>query len=181
MDLYIDELTASVLPWPLWAVALLWFVLFVASHALHRQAQRVSEAQNHIKVPSGLSKSSPGKLVISQFLFACVVFAIGAFLGPVGCAFFAGGWVIATAVAATSNLRSLLFFRELARQNAAAGSLELSAPLAIREQAAQLAAAVVLCLVAGLLVPHLSLLGGAFFLASLAAGYVRRAREPERA
>jgi hypothetical protein len=174
--LYIDELTASVLPWPYWVVVLLWATLFAASHALHLRAQSLTEAQAHIRVPTGLGTSPPRRLIISQLFFACAVFALGVLLGPVGFAFFGGGWVIATGVAATSNLRSVLLFRELGRRDAATGSLALSAQAAIREQAAQLAAAVVFCLVVALLVPHVSLLGGAFFLAALAAGYVRRAR-----
>jgi ABC-type dipeptide/oligopeptide/nickel transport system permease subunit len=73
------------------------------------------------------------------------------------------------------NLQGLLSARALARPNAATGVLTFSTASAFRHMAHRLVGGACASLIAGVAVAHLALLGGAFFLASMAIGYRRRA------
>jgi len=55
----------------------------------------------------------------------------------------------------------------------------MSSALLIRHRAHLQLGAALFCLVAGLLLPHLALLGGALIVGSAGLGYLRRARRAE--
>src|SRR5437762_9865105 len=81
-----------------------------------------------------------------------------------------------SAVSIPLNLRSILFLRALSEPGAAKGSVTLSNHLAVKDHAFQLFGAAAFCLLLGILVAHLALLGGAFFLSATALGYLRKAK-----
>ena len=81
------------------------------------------------------------------------------------------------AVSITLNLRSILFLRALSQPGAAKGSVTLSNHSAVKDLAFQFFGAAAFCLFLGILLAHLALLGGAFFLSATAFGYLRKAKE----
>lgn len=175
MDAYLNELMSSTMPLPVWAICLLWLILFASANLLFVKGRALSNAQNFFVIsgPRPLHDLSP-RLILFQALFAAVVFTSSLFLGGPAFVLLAGGWVILSAVSTAINLRSLLYFRALSLQGAADGSVTLSAQLSAKNQAFQLFAAATLCLCAGILVAHLALLGGALFLTATATGILRK-------
>lgn len=180
MDGYVAALLASTPPLPIWALALLWAVLLSCSYALLSRSQRLRTAQSLVFFPAGLEVRPSPLLFASRAVVATAVFVSAWLLGAWASVFLAGGWCIAAAVAMTSNLRSVLYFRSLSVPDGASGRIEYSAPLARRNQGAELSAAALLSLLVGLLLPHLALLGAAFFLAAGAPGCFRKARALSR-
>src|SRR5437762_8780286 len=81
-----------------------------------------------------------------------------------------------SAVSIPLNFRSILFLRSLSEPGAAKGSVTLSNHLAVKDHAFQLFGAAAFCLLLAILVAHLSLFGGAFFLSATAFGYLRKAK-----
>jgi hypothetical protein len=100
---------------------------------------------------------------------------VASFLGDIGFAILAGGWVVTTAASIGSNLRSALFLRALMESGAASGSVSFSARLALRDSSFQLFGVAALVLALGILLAQLALLGGALFIAASGVGYLRRA------
>src|SRR6266496_3846211 len=83
-------------------------------------------------------------------------------------------FVVTSAVSISLNLRSILFLRSLSQPGAARGSVTFSNHLAVKDLAFQLFGAAAFCLILGILLAHLALFGGAFFLLATAFGYLRR-------
>ena len=97
-------------------------------------------------------------------------------LGRAAFVFFAGGMIVASACGVGLSAQGLLTARALARPDAVNGAVTFSTASAFRHMAHRAAGAAVPCLLMGLVLAHLALLGGAFFLASTASGYLRKAR-----
>jgi Na+/pantothenate symporter len=177
LDGYLEELEMSTLPLPLWGVALLWFVIFVAGHVMFRRARVVAQSQSILKTgdPITVAKSSTPKFIVLQLFFAIAIFTASHFIGGPAYAFLAGGWVVTTTASVAVNITSLLFVRALAKPEAATGSVTFSNPLVMRESAYYFFGLSVFCLIVGILTAHLSVLGGAFFIAATGLGYLRKA------
>jgi hypothetical protein len=176
VDRYLASLFASTLPAPIWALALLWLLLLLCSYVLLSWGQRLRAAQSCISFPAGLQPRLSVRLFTTRVALAFAVFLAADLLGGPSSVFFAGGWWIMTAVTLSSNLRSALFLQALAEPRNARGNTEYSPRFARRTQATELSSAALLCLLLGLLLPHLALLGAALFLAAAALGYFRKAR-----
>lgn len=177
MSPYFSQLLASTWPWPFWTLPVTWLLLFTASHALHSQSRQASAAQGFLKTAVSSTQAPFARQALLQILFASVVMTLGWTLGTFGTALLAGGLVFAMAWSTSCNLRALLFLRALSRPDAASGSLAFSGAQVLRGQAAEFAAGALYCFVAGLLMAHLSLLGGALILGATGMGYVRKAQD----
>lgn len=117
------------------------------------------------------------KLTVFQILFSSAIFTFAAFVGGAFLVFFAGGWLVITAVSIPLNLRSVLFLRALSQPDAATGSVILSNRLAVQDAAFKMLGMASFCLLLGLVVAHLALLGGGLFLSATAIGYLRKSKK----
>jgi hypothetical protein len=154
-----------------------WLTLFLANHWVARATRAANDAQHSLTVAdwAPLRRGFQPRYVAAQVLIAGVVFFLAAQLGEPGYVFLAGGFIVAIVYAFALNLQGLLSARALARPNAATGVLTFSTASAFRHMAHRLVGGACASLIAGVAVAHLALLGGAFFLASMAIGYRRRA------
>jgi len=84
--------------------------------------------------------------------------------------------IIASAFGLGLTAQGLLTALALASPGAVNGSVTFSTASAFRHMAHRAAGAALACLLAGLALAHLALLGGALFLASAASGSLRKAR-----
>lgn len=177
MDTYLASLFDSELPFDPWVAALTWLVLFVANQGCARSARAAHDAQKFISVEDwgALRRGFEPKYMLAQLLLASGVFVFGFFLGRPAFAFFAGGLIVAKTCALSLNVQSIFSARALAVSGAAEGSVTLSTALALRQAAQRLGCSALACLLMGLVVLHLALLGGALILASGAWGFLRRA------
>lgn len=178
MEHYVTSLLESDLPFGPLAAAVAWATLFIANHWIVVSARRANDAQHLVAVEdwSALNRSSEPRRVVVQVAYGGIVFACALFLGGFAYVFFAGGLIVALALAIGLNLQGLLSARDLARPNVATGLLSFSTEGALRRMAHRTIGVALTALVAGLLLAHMALLGGAFFLFPLAMGYRRRAR-----
>ena len=178
MRTYLAQLEASTIPFPNWAVIIIWLVVFVVANMLMRRSRALSRAQNVIATETepGLIKPESLKLTLARLILTAAIFACASLLGGPVFVFLAGGWVVLAAVSCSLNLRRVLYLRAFSGLGAATGSITLSARFAVKDAAFQLLAAATLCLVLGILLAHLALLGGALFLASTGAGYLRKTK-----
>jgi hypothetical protein len=157
LENYVTFLFESKLPFEPWFAAPAWVVLFLANHWIVRR---------------GLEP----KYIVAKILFAGIVFLFALLLGGSAFVFFAGGLIVAMACGLALNVQGLLSARALARPNAVNGSLTFSTASAFRHMAHRVSGGALACLLVGLALAHLALLGGALFLASTASGYLHRAR-----
>ena len=178
METYLSELKASTIPLPQWGIVILWFIIFASAHVLFRKSRALSRAQEFVVTggPPKLVREQSLRLTLVQVLFSAAIFAYASFFGGSIFVFFAGGWVVTTAVSIPLNLRSILFLRALSQPGAAKGSVTLSSHLAVKDQAFELFGAAAFCLLLGIIFAHLALFGGAFFLSATAFGYLRKAK-----
>jgi hypothetical protein len=178
LEKYVTSLLESELPFDAWVAALVWVALFLANHWTARSTRAANDAQTFIAVEdwSALRRGYEPKYIVAQVLFAGIVFLFAWLLGRSAFAFFAGGLIVAMAYGLALNVQGLLSARALARANAASGVLTFSTPSAFRHMAHRVTGGALGCLLMGLALAHLALLGGALFLASTAGGYFRRAR-----
>lgn len=178
MQTYIDELLESTLPFEPSVAALIWVALFVASRWIAQSLRAANDAQHAVTVEdwSVLRRSLEPKYVVAQVLVAGIVFLLALMLGRAAFVFFAGGMIVASACGVGLSAQGLLTARALARPDAVNGAVTFSTASAFRHMAHRAAGAAVPCLLMGLVLAHLALLGGAFFLASTASGYLRKAR-----
>ncbi len=177
MDTYLTTLLESELPFGPWAFALTWVLLFAANHWIAGRARVANDAQTFIEVEdwAALRRGFSPLYAAARVLYAACVFAISLGLGNAAFAFLFGGLVVATANALALNAQGLLNARVMARADAATGRLRFSTASAIRHNANRVTGAAIACLVIGLVLAQLALLGGAFFLAAMAIGHLRRA------
>jgi len=181
LDDYLTDLEYSSLAFPLWGVALLWLAVFVLSHILFRKTRRLIEQQALVKLEglAVLGRASSPRFIAAQVGMATAIFALGHYIGGIFVPLYAGGWLLTTCASLVSNLQSYFYVRAITRRGAAAGSLTITQALAYRENAFLLCGMAVFCLVGGLLLAHLALLGGALFIGASALGNLRRARQAE--
>ncbi|HXT42000.1 MAG TPA: hypothetical protein VN887_18470 [Candidatus Angelobacter sp.] len=177
MQTYFSELDASTIPLAPWVIAIIWLIIFASAHVLSRKSSALSRAQGFF-----ISGGSPVpirtqslRLILVQVLLSAAIFAYASFFGGPFFAFFAGGWVVATAISIPLNLRSILFLKALSKPGAAKGSVTLSNRLAVKDCAFKLFGAAAFCLLLGILMAHLAFFGAAFFLSATAFGYLRKA------
>ena len=177
METYISELESSTIVLPAWGVVIFWLIIFASAQVLFRTARAFSQAQDFVVTggPPQLVREQSLGLSLVQVSIAAAIFAFASFFGGPVFVFFAGGWVVTSAVSISLNLRSILFLRALSQPGAARGSVTLSNHLAVKDLAFQLFGAAAFCLILGILLAHSALFGGAFFLSATAFGYLRRA------
>jgi hypothetical protein len=175
---YLNELLESELPFEPWVAALIWVALFVASRWIAQSLRAANDAQHAVTVEdwSALRRGFEPKYVVAQILVAAIVFLVALLLGGPAFVFFAGGMIVASAFGLGLTAQGLLTARAMARPNAVSGSVTFSKASAFRHMAHRAGGAALACLLTGLVLAHLALLGGAFFLASTASGYLRKAR-----
>ena len=178
MEEYVSSLLESELPFEPWVAGLAWVALFLANHGVARCARAANDAQKFIAVEdwSALRRGFQTRYIVTQVLFSGIVFMLASLLGRSAFAFFAGGLIVRMAWALALNVQGLLSARDLARPNAASGTLTFTTQSAFRHMAHRIAGGAIACLLAGLALAQLALFGGAFFLALTAGGYLRRAR-----
>jgi len=178
LETYITSLLGSQLPFGPWPAAVIWVVLFLANRWIARSLRAANDSQPFIAVEdwNAVRRGAEPKHVLIQILFACLVFLFGLSLGGSAFVFFVGGLIITIVNVFALNVQGLLTARAMADRSAATGALTFSVPLAFRQMAHRLTGGAVACVVAGLALAHLALLGGAFLLASAAIGCQRRAR-----
>jgi hypothetical protein len=178
MESYVTLLLESELPFGHWGAPLVWLTLFLANQWVARAARAANDAQHSLTVEdwTPLRRGFQAKYVAVQVLVGGVVFLLAAQLDESGNVFLAGGFIVAFAYALAQNLQGLLSARALSRPNTASGTLTFSTASAFRHNAHRLFGGACASLVAGLVVAHLALLGGAFFLVSMGIGSWRKAR-----
>lgn len=178
---YLDTLSTSSLPLQWEAVAGLLLVLFLASYVLYRRALAMFRAQAYIVGDNITDAEKRWGWVIpaGQLAYSAAIFLFALYAGGMLFTLLSGGLLVSLLLSATHNLRSILYYRSLALPGAARGTLWMSSALLIRHRAHLQLGAALFCLVAGLLLPHLALLGGALIVGSAGLGYLRRARRAE--
>jgi hypothetical protein len=178
LDNYVTFLFESKLPFEPWFAVLAWLVLFLANHRIARSARVANDSQNFLTVEdwSVLRRGFEPRYIVAKILFASIVFLFALLLGGSAFVFLAGGLIVAMACGLALNVQGLLSVRAIARPNAVNGSLTFSTASAFRHMAHRVGAGALACLLIGLALAHLALLGGALFLAATASGYLRRAR-----
>ena len=182
MGTYVDELLESTLPFEPWVAALIWVALFIASRWIAQSLRAANDAQQAVAVEdwSALRRNLEPKYVVAQVLVAGVVFVLALMLGRAAFVFLAGGMLVASSCGLGLSVQGLFTARALARPNAVGGSVTFSTTSAFRHMAHRAAGAAVACLLIGVVLAHLAMLGGALFLASTGNGYLRKARAHSR-
>jgi len=177
LETYVNELLESELPFEPWVAALIWAALFVASRWIAQSLRAANDAQHAVTVEdwSALRRGHEPKYLVVQIVGAGIVFLVALPLGAPAFVFFAGGMIVALAFGLGLNVQGLLTARALAHPNAVDGSVTFSTASGFRHTAHRAGGAALACLLIGLVLAHLALLGGALFLASTAGGYLRKA------
>jgi hypothetical protein len=178
LETYVNALFESELPFEPWVAALIWVFLFAANRWIARSTRAANDAQHAVAVEdwNALRRGFEPKYVVAQIMVAGIVFLLALLLGGPAFVFLAGGLIVALAFGLGLNLQGLLSARALARPNAVIGSVTFTTASAFRHMAHRAGGAALVCLLTGLVLAHLALLGGALFLASTASGYLRKAR-----
>jgi hypothetical protein len=178
MDAYLEALLSYEVAVPVWTLMLAWLSTFIATHLVVRATRSAFARQQRIAVPNDprLSIASQPKYIAAQVLFAAVIFATCLALGGSFAAFFAGGLVVASAVALGLNYYGLMYARALTKEVSGNGQVQLSTSFAIANGGNQMLGGALACLILGLVLANLSLLGGVLFLGSTGIGYLRKAQ-----
>src|SRR5215831_11700498 len=152
--------------------------LLIANFYLALCLRDANDAQHFVGVEdwTPFRRVSRPKYLLVQIVFVALVFLLGLDGGGAAYVFLAGGVLVFLAFHFGLNLQGLLSARGLAHPSAATGALTYSTPAAFRHMAHRVLGGAVASLVAGLVLGHLALLGGALFLAAAAFGSSRRAR-----
>jgi hypothetical protein len=178
LETYVNALFESELPFEPWVTALIWVSLFAVNRWVARSTRAANDAQHAVTVEdwSALRRGFEPKYVVAQILVAGIVFLVALLLGGSAFVFFAGGLIVALAFGLGLNLQGLLSARAMGRPNAVIGSVTFTTASAFRHMAHRAGGAALACLLTGLVLANLALLGGALFLASTASGHLRKAR-----
>ena len=107
-------------------MALLWLLITIGNNLLLRATSVSARGQSHIiyEGSAGLKQATSLRTLLIQLAFAMVVFATSEWLADdFFSSLYAGGWVIAAAVAFANNLRALLWTKAMARPDYLHGSL----------------------------------------------------------
>jgi hypothetical protein len=179
LEAYVISLLASDLPFDAWFAALAWLALFFANYRVAQATRMANDAQSVLKVEdwNALRRGFEPKNIAAKIVFAAIVFLLASLLGGPAFVLLAGGFIVATAYGVGLNLQGLLSARAMAEPNAVSGSVTFTTASALRHMAQRAAGGALACLLMGLALAHLALLGGALFLAATAHGYVRRAEK----
>jgi len=183
LDDYLTDLEYSSLALPLWAAALLWLVLFVLNHVLILKGRRLMQQQSIIAVADAavLARASSPKIIVLQIVASLFVFVYSNYFGAYCIPILEGGWLLVNGAAFAGSLQSYLYLRAITRQGGVTGSVTISAALAFRERAFYFFGMAFFCLVGGLLLAHLALLGGGILMVSNGLGFLRRAWQAKAA
>jgi hypothetical protein len=171
----------SQLPFGASTIALLWLVLFVANHLVARRVRLWTDAQTLV-VAEGkqqLRRAFQPRYFVLQIVFASGVFLAGFCIGSFAFPFFAGGLLVSVIYTLGLNIQGALAARSMLRGRGVEGALKFSTAFAYRQMAQRMTGGAIVCLLLGLVLPHLALLGGALLLGSTSAGYLRRARQAD--
>ena|ERR1051326_1398637 len=183
MGAYLRAFESNDLPIPALSCALVWCLLYAVAQFLAWRSARLAESSPQMFIlvggPAVPIKKQSWILMCVQLALSAAIFVFGYILGPHGFAFFAGGWVVATAASIPLTLRKVLFHRALLLPGAAAGSVTLSSGLAVKSAAFELLGLAAFVTVLGVCLAHLALLGGALFIGATACGYLRKATASE--
>jgi hypothetical protein len=163
------------------AVAALILLLFVVGYLLERRVTAVFRAQTFIagQGMTEIERRYGSVLWIGQLAFIGIIFAVGLYVGGVFFTFYAGGLITVMLLYTAHSIRSLLYYRALAKPGSVSGSISMSSSMLIRIRAHQCFEGALVCFVAGLALPHAALLGGAFLLGAGGVGYLRRANQAQ--
>ena len=178
METYVNELLASELPFEPWVAALIWVAFLIASRWVAQSLRAANDAQHAVTVEDwgALRRSLEPKDLVVQVLVVGIVFLLASMLGKAAFVFLAGGVIVASAFGLGLSAQGLLTARALALPHAVDGSVTFSTASAFRHMAHRAGGAALACLIIGLVLAHLALLGGALFLASTGNSYLRKAR-----
>ena len=143
-----------------------------------RATQAQLDSQQHLVVSNDevIGRTLKPKYVLGQVVFASIVFAISITFGGAFFMFFAGGFVVATALALGFNYHGLMYVRALHDDSKADGRLSLSVRFVFTNSGHQILGGALACLILGLILQSLALLGGALYLGATGVGYLRRAQ-----
>lgn len=179
MEEYLTYLLGSRLPFEPSVAALVWISLFLANQRVVGAARAANDAQRVIAIEdwNAVRGASDLKHLVAKILLTVIVFIFALLLGQWAFVFFVGGLIAAMAYGLALNVQALGSARAMARPNAVTGTLTFTTASALRHMAHRVGGAALACLLAGLVLAHLALLGGAFLLASAANGYLRKARK----
>lgn len=178
MEKYLNALFASELPFEPWVAALVWVALFIANRWIVGSLRAANDAQHVVGVEdwSALRRGFEPKYLVAKILVAGILFALALRVGRPAFVLVAGGLIVALAFGLGLNVQGLLSARAMARPNAVNGALTFPTASAFRHMAHRAGGSALACLLLGLGLAHLALLGGALLLASAAAGYLRKAQ-----
>jgi hypothetical protein len=173
---YFDALVTSSLPLRWEALAVLLSVLFLVSHDLNRRASRMFRSHSHVVGDNGSEAEKRWGWVLpgGQLIYRAAIFAVALYAGGPIFVLLVGGLLVSLLFSVVHNARTILHYRMLAASGAAQGNLSLSNSSLIHNAHVCLEAAF-FCLLVGLFLPHLALLGGALILGSTGIGCLRSA------
>jgi hypothetical protein len=178
---YVQVLTSSTLPLPTFVVIALAVLLLVASHASQRAALAATAAQDLVRRGTPGADPRPElRLEALRLMSASALIGASLALGPRAFAFFAGGYVLVLCYTLSANLRTVRYMRALAVAGAGEGSIAFPTATVWRARSSEALGAGLFCLLAGLLLAQLALLGAALLLLAMTSGHARRARREER-
>jgi len=174
---YLQTLLSSHLPFAEWLAVALWPVLFLTNRFVGRALNAMADRSTSYTFENRdrLRRGTEPLWVLAQCLFAGSVFTFSLYAGGALFVFLAGGLDVSVICILGLNVQALLSAHAIARPGASEGSLKVSSSYAYRQMAARLYGVAMVCCMLGLLVAHLTLLGGAFFSVATASGYMRRA------
>jgi hypothetical protein len=174
-------LVDSELPFGPWPVAATWLALFAINFRIARRARALNDALTFVSIGdrTALRRGMQPKYVAGQVVFAALVLAIAIVAGGAPFVFLAGGLITAIAWAVGANLQSLLSARAMSQPGQVSGDVTLSMSYSYRQLAYRCGTGAFVCLLLGMLLAHLALIGGAFMLGMACLGYLRRARRAQ--
>jgi hypothetical protein len=155
--------------------------LYCSGYLVHRKALALFHAQSLIagEQLTPTEQKYGIYLPLAQLSYIGAVFLLAVYGGGAFFTFLGGGLIVVLLIYNTHGLRTVWFYHTLAEPGAATGAVSMSAPFLIRSRAGFYLASALTCLLAGLLMCHLALLGGAFILGATGLGYLRRARQAQ--
>jgi hypothetical protein len=176
VNIYLNTLLESELPFEPWVLIVVFFVLLVLQHVIARSARSAMRQQESIvsEESEQLNRGFEPKYIAGQVVFGLVVFSFAHYVGGAFGQFFSGGLIVAGIFGLGANVDGLLLARALNRTGVVRGSIEMSVPYSFFSIAYRMLGGAVMCLVLGLVLANLALLGGVLFLGSTGIGYLRK-------
>jgi len=162
---YVLLLLHSKLPFAPWVLIATWGTLFIVNHGVARWSRAINATQSLIAFANqdALSRGFQSHWVLAQLLFAAVIFSLTLFLDDAVFVFIGGGLAVSLICTLGMNVQSMLSGRALALPGAGQGALKLSTSYGYRQLAYRMICSAITCAFVGILLPHLSLLGGHYF------------------